>query len=465
MKIDEKAFRNIALNTIQDDRLKNAYASGMLRYRTHRASAREKVPDIEELRDELKQIRAATVANLAKHLQDFEHNAIQSGAQVHWAEGKEDLAAIVLEIARKQNARRVVKSKSMVSEEVHLNQILEDAGMQVVETDLGEYIIQLAGETPSHIIGPAIHKTAEQVAELFAQKIGQRVEGTPSALTQVARQTLRQIFLEADIGISGVNLGVAESGSIVLVTNEGNGRLTTSLPKVHIAVMGIERLAPTWEDAGIWLSLLARFATGQPLSVYTSIITGPAKSTELDGPEEVHIILLDNNRSRITGTKYEEVLQCIRCGACLSVCPVYVSSGGHAYHSPYSGPIGAVISPLLFGLENYKGLPNASTLCGACLDVCPVRIDLPRMLRELRVDQVEQGLVPPPERLLEQTAAKMFATPRWMQIFFGLGRFGQMMMKLFNIKFNQFEQYPMVARKSFRERWAELQEGPDDRQS
>jgi L-lactate dehydrogenase complex protein LldF len=228
--------------------------------------------------------------------------------------------------------------------------------------------------------------------------------------------------------------------------------------------MGIERLATTWEEAGVWLSLLARFSTGQAFSVYTSVITGPAKPTELDGPEQVHIILLDNNRGRITGTKYEEVLQCIRCGACLSVCPVYIASGGHAYHSPYSGPIGAVISPLLFGLENYKGLPNASTLCGACLEVCPVRIDLPRMLRELRVDQVEQGLVPLPERVLEQTAARMLATPRWMQVFFRLGRFGQLMMKLFNLKFNQFEQYPMVAQKSFREQWAALKEEPDEHQ-
>ncbi len=464
MKVDEKAFRKIALKTIRDKRLSGAYATAMQRNRGARAAALERVPDVDELRDELKQIRAATVANLGEHLQEFERNAARAGAQVHWAQGKEDLGNIVLEIARQHNARRVVKSKSMVTEEVHLNQMLEEAGMRVVETDLGEYIIQLAGETPSHIIAPAIHQTAGQVADLFADKIGQRVDSTPSTLTQVARQTLRQIFLEADIGISGVNLGVAETGSIVLVTNEGNGRLTTSLPKVHIAVMGIERLAPTWEEAGVWLSLLARFSTGQALSVYTSVITGPARDTELDGPEEVHIILLDNNRSRITGTKYEEALQCIRCGACLSVCPVYLASGGHAYHSPYSGPIGAVISPLLFGLENYKGLPNASTLCGACLDVCPVRIDLPRMLRELRVDQVEQGLVPLPERVLEQTASRMLATPLWMQVFFGLGRFGQLMMKLFNIKFNQLEQYPMVAQKSFRQQWAAMQEEPDERQ-
>ncbi|MCB2178563.1 iron-sulfur cluster-binding protein [bacterium] len=464
MKVDEKVFRNTALKTIEDPRLSAAYASGMRRNRTGRDAVCAEVPDVEDLRDELKKIRSATIANLWEHLQIFEHNATQSGAQVHWAQGQEDVARIVLDIARQQNARRVVKSKSMVSEEVHLNQILEEAGLLVVETDLGEYIIQLAGETPSHIITPAIHQTKEQIAELFAQKLGQRVESDPNALTRLARQTLRQIFLEADIGISGVNLGVAETGSIVLVTNEGNGRLTTSLPKVHIAVMGIERLAPTWEDAGVWLSLLARFATAQPFSVYTSVITGPAREHELDGPEQVHIILLDNNRSRLTGTKYEEVLQCIRCGACLSVCPVYLASGGHAYHSPYSGPIGAVISPLLFGLENYKGLPNASTLCGACLDVCPVRIDLPRMLRELRVDQVEQGLVPLPERTFEKTAAKMLETPRWMQIFFGLGRFGQLILKLFNLKVNQLENYPMVANKSFREQWAEQQEEPDERQ-
>jgi L-lactate dehydrogenase complex protein LldF len=271
------------------------------------------------------------------------------------------------------------------------------------------------------------------------------------------------MFLEADVGISGVNLGVAETGSLVLVTNEGNGRMVTSLPPVHIAVMGIERLAPDWKSAAVWLSLLSRAATGQALSIYTSVITGPARQDDIDGPEEVHIILLDNQRSSMIGTRYEEILQCIRCGACLSACPVYGEAGGHAYHSPYSGPIGAVISPLLFGLENYSGLPQASTLCGACLEVCPSRIDLPRMLLALRVDSVEQGLVPTPTTAAEKVSAKMMNKPGWMQIFFKMGRFGQLIMKLFNISINGFERYPMVARRSFREMWKQM-EADDDSQ-
>ena len=265
------------------------------------------------------------------------------------------------------------------------------------------------------------------------------------------------------MGISGVNLGVAETGSVVLVTNEGNGRMVTSLPPVHIAVMGIERLAPTWEMAATWLSLLARSATGQPLTIYTSVITGPARSDELDGPEEVHIILLDNNRSSLTGTKYQEALECIRCGACLSVCPVYKEAGGHAYHSPYSGPIGAVISPLLFGLEDYPGLPQASTLCGACLEVCPVQIDLPRMLLALRADEVEGGLISRPESILERLGASVMAKPRRMNFWFRLGRIGQLLMKLFNLKFKALERTPLIAKKSFRELWPAL-EADDDQE-
>jgi L-lactate dehydrogenase complex protein LldF len=462
MKINEKVFRRTARETIGDPRLKAAYEFAMAHNREIRAETTAKVPDIEDMRDEFKQLRAATVANLAHYLQQFEENAQQAGADVHWAQNQEDVGRIVLEIARRESAKLAVKSKSMLTEEVHLNEILEDAGLDVVETDLGEYIIQLAGEKPSHIIAPAVHQTAETVADLFAQKLGKRASSDPQNLTALARQTLRKIFLEADIGISGANFGVAETGSVVLVTNEGNGRMVTSLPRVHIAVMGIERVAPDWHAAALWISLLARFATGQPISIYTSVVTGPAREEDPDGPEQVHIILLDNNRTALTGTQYEEVLECIRCGSCLSVCPVYLSSGGHAYHSPYSGPIGAVISPLLFGKQAYKALPNASTLCGACLEVCPVRIDLPRMLLALRADHVREGLVPPVERFAEQTAARMFETPRWMRFFFSLGRLGQLFLRLFNIRFNQFDRYPLVARKPFREIWAQQAKEDDD---
>jgi len=461
MKITTRQFQETARQTIQNNRLKNAYQSGMQHIIEARQEAYALVPDIDALREELKQIRQVTIANLPQFLEQFEHNAQKAGAVVHWARDKSDVGRIVLEIAQREQAKLIVKSKSMVTEELQLNHILEMEGIEVVETDLGEYIIQLADERPSHIIAPAVHKTTQQVAELFSEKLGQEVEVDPNALTEVARQTLRRLFLEAKIGISGVNLGVAETGSIVLVTNEGNGRMVTSLPDVHIAVMGIERLAPTWAAAATWLSLLARSATGQPLSIYTSVVTGPARPEELDGPREVHIILLDNRRSSLVGTSYQEVLECIRCGACLSVCPVYRESGGHAYHSPYSGPIGAVISPLLFGLENYPGLPQASTLCGACLEVCPVKIDLPRMLLALRADQVERGLVTWPERRLEQATANMINSPGRMAFLFRLGRLGQTLMKMFNLKLAGMEKIPQVAAKSFRNQWQEMEADND----
>jgi L-lactate dehydrogenase complex protein LldF len=313
MKIDNKQFVKTAKETIENPTLQAAYDKALHRFSSSRDKAYALVPDIEEMRDELKALRAATITNLGTHLEAFERNAQSAGAVVHWARDGAEVGRIVLEIAQKRRAKLIVKSKSMVTEEIHLNDVLETEGLKVVETDLGEYVIQLAGERPSHIIGPAIHKTAKQVRELFIEKLHQQVEEDPAALTNVARRTLRQMFLEADIGISGANLGIAETGSVVLVTNEGNGRMVTSLPPVHIAVMGIERLAPDWQTASLWLSLLARSATGQAFSIYTSVITGPRREDDLDGPEEVHIILVDNQRSAQTGTSYEEILQCIRC--------------------------------------------------------------------------------------------------------------------------------------------------------
>jgi L-lactate dehydrogenase complex protein LldF len=319
----------------------------------------------------------------------------------------------------------------MTTEEIGLNAALKAGGIQPVETDLGEWIVQLAGESPAHIIAPAINKTKEQVAVLFRKESGDDVPPDIPALTAQARRRLRETFLRAGIGISGGNLAVAETGSVVLVTNEGNGRMVTSLPPVHVAVLGIEKIAPSWAEAAVWLALLARSATGQPLSIYTSIVTGPKRPGDIDGPEEVHVILLDNGRSKLLGTKYEEVLQCIRCGACLNVCPVYRTAGGHAYRgktgppSPYSGPIGAVVTPLLFGLENYKELPQASSLCGACLDVCPARIDLPRMLIELRSDAVAAGLEPAAVSAVTRLAAAAFGSERALGIAARLARFGR----------------------------------------
>lgn len=419
-------FRQQARIALEDIQLQGALENATGKFHQGRSAALAALPQAEALRDHFQAIRQATLARLAEHLETFERQAQAAGAQVHWARDAAEARAIVLQLAQQHGARLVVKSKSMVSEEIQLNPALEAAGVTPVETDLGEWIIQLAGEPPSHIIGPALHKTRAQVAELFSQQVGRSLppDDIPQ-LTAEARRLLRRRFLEADMGISGANLLVAETGSIVLVENEGNIRLTTSAPPVHIAIVGLEKIAPTWDEAAVWLALLARSATGQPFSIYTSVITGSARSDDPDGPREVHIILLDNGRSQLVGGVYEEALHCIRCGACLNVCPVYRTAGGHAYGSPYSGPIGAVISPLLFGLEAYAGLPQASSLCGACLEVCPARIDLPRLLLELRAEVVQRGLLPWPERVAEQAAAALMRTPRRLRLTTRLARLGQ----------------------------------------
>ncbi len=407
------SFRARARQAIADTRLQQALAGATRNFREGRARALTELPDAEALRDHLKAIRAATIADLAHYLEAFERNARANGAHVHWARDGQEAARIVLDIARRHGARLAVKSKSMTGEEIRLNAALEAAGITPVETDLGEWIIQLAGEGPAHIIAPAIHKTRAQVAALFSELAGEPLPADDiPALTATARRLLREQFLAADMGISGANVAVAETGSIVLVTNEGNGRMVTSLPPVHVAIVGIEKVVPTWDEAAAWLALLARSATGQPLSIYTTVITGPARPEDPDGPREVHIILLDNGRSRLVGTEYEEILQCIRCGACLNVCPVYRKVDGHAYESPYSGPIGAVITPLLFGLEAHPALPHASTLCGACVDVCPVRIDLPRMLIALRREVAARGLLPRKDTWLERLIAWGMRHPR-----------------------------------------------------
>lgn len=461
-------FRHSATIAIQDIHLQNALEGATGRFRTARDDALAELPAAEELRDHFKAIRAATLARLAHHLETFERNAIAAGAQVHWARDGVEACDLITQIARQHGVTLATKSKSMATEEIHLNHALAAAGVEPVETDLGEWIIQLADEPPSHIIAPAIHKTKAQVAALFSREAGRELPADDiPLLTAEARRLLRQRFLAAGMGISGANMGVAETGSVVLVTNEGNGRLITSAPPVHVAVMGIEKVVPTWDEAAVWLALLARSATGQPLSIYTSIITGPARrglngSSDPDGPQEVHIVLLDNARSRLLGTKYEEVLQCIRCGACLNACPVYREAGGHAYGSPYSGPIGAVITPLLFGLEQYEALPHASSLCGACLEVCPVRIDLPRMLLALRHDEVQRKMLSTPERLAEQSAAFVLSHTRLLRWSAAVLRWVQRpLVKNDRLRLPHRlnpagkRQLPGLAPKSFRELWQE----------
>ena len=352
---------------------------------TNRRDALDGLSDSDALRDEAAFLRRRTLRDLDDVLAKWQRASEARGVVVHRARDAKDAVRLITGIVAQSSARLVVKGKSMASEEIHLNEALEARGVGVVETDLGEFIIQLAHETPSHIIVPAIHRNRFDVAELFSAEAGRPIAPVVADEAAYARQRLRDAFLAADVGITGVNFAVAETGSICLVENEGNGRMCSSLPGVHIAVMGMERIVRDWDELDVMLALLARSATGQALSVYTNIISGPRRDGEVDGPEELHVVVLDNGRSNLIGTQYEDTLACIRCGACLNVCPVYRHVGGHAYQSVYSGPIGAVLTPLLAPDDEAAAeLPRASTLCGACTDVCPVRIPLHDLLLRLR---------------------------------------------------------------------------------
>jgi L-lactate dehydrogenase complex protein LldF len=352
------------------------------------------LPVMDDLRDRARAIRLHALKHLDRLLAHFEDQLQAAGGHVHWAADAADARQIAADILDRTESRRVVKSKSMVTEEIELNSHLEAIGLEVVETDLGEFIAQLAGDTPSHIIAPVLHMTRQDIGRLFAEKLGVPYTENPFELNRIARAHLREAFLRADAGISGVNMAVAESGSLVLVTNEGNGRLITTAPRVHIAFMGMERIVSRWEDAAVVLETLARSATGQRLSVYTNVMTGPRHEDDPDGPEEMHVIIVDNGRSQILAGETAEILACIRCGACLNACPVFRTAGGHAYGTPYSGPFGSIVTPGLYGMDPWWDLPFASTLCGACEEVCPVRIQIPKMLLLLRQQAAAEGRLP-----------------------------------------------------------------------
>ena len=386
------AFYDRVEDALRDSSLQTALDRATTRFVANRANALAQLTDFEDLRARARATRAGALARLDDLLVRLAENVERRGGHVCWAEDGQQARDYITSLARDRGVRLVVKSKSMASEEIHLNHALEEAGLEVVETDLGEYIIQLSGETPSHIIAPAIHKTREQVRDLFERHLGMEPTDDIPTMTRAARAALRQRFLQADMGISGVNFGVANEGAVCIVENEGNARLTTTAPRIHVAVMGIERVCESLEDLGVLLQVLARSATGQRLSVYTSVLSGPRRPGEPDGPEEFHLVLLDNGRSRIVGGAYAEALMCIRCGACLNACPVYQNIGGHAYGGVYSGPIGAILTPLLQpDLPDVHKLPHASSLCGACQYACPVRIAIPDLLLRLRADAVRQG--------------------------------------------------------------------------
>jgi L-lactate dehydrogenase complex protein LldF len=362
--------------------------------------------DVNITRERAKNIKWDAIENLDKYLLEFEQKITARGATVIWANDTAEAQEAIGKICKERNCKTLVKSKSMVTEEIHLNDFLEASGIESVETDLGEYIQQLDGEPPYHIVTPAMHKSKEDVAKLFAKKLGTKPDLTPEELTQVARIKLREKYTEAQVGVTGANFLIADVGGIAITENEGNGRLSCAWPKTHIAVVGIEKMIPSMHDLPLFWPLLATYGTGQKVTVYNSILTGPKQAGESDGPEEMFVILLDNGRTNLLANPTaREALYCIRCGACLNACPVYKNIGGHSYETTYSGPIGKVITPYLSGVDEYKHLSNASSLCGNCTEVCPMRINLHELLLDNRHEAVTQGT---------STLAERVAWKAWM---------------------------------------------------
>ena len=402
MQSTARVFPDNAHRAMADVKLQQALARFGEGFPVKRRRAVARMPEFEALRDAGKAIKDHTLEHLDFYLERFEAKVVEAGGKVHWCADAEAARQTVLAICRDAGARTVTKGKSMIGEEIGINEFLEKNSIKAIETDLGEYIIQLRDEPPSHIIAPAVHLSKAQVADSFRQHHTQfpadRDLEEPRVMLDEARDVLRQAFIAADVGITGANMLIAETGSIVLVTNEGNGDLTQTLPKVQIVIASIEKTVPTLEDAATILRLLARSATGQEMSVYTTFTTGPKRPGDLDGPATFHVVLLDNGRTAMLGNEFREMLRCIRCGACINHCAVYASIGGHAYGWVYSGPMGAVLIPNLIGMEEAGHLPNASTLCGRCEEVCPMRIPLPRMLRNLRERQFEGKLTAKPMR-------------------------------------------------------------------
>jgi L-lactate dehydrogenase complex protein LldF len=433
-------------------------ATGRLKENRVRSVAPDQLPDYQELRTQANALKAHTIANLDHYLEEFERNVIAHGGKVVYCRDGAEVADFVLNLAKERSAKLIVKSKSMVSEEIDLNERLEHHGLESVETDLGEYIIQLAHQRPFHIVAPALHMTRYDVAEVFDRELHTGNETEPEKQTQIARRVLRDKFLRADIGISGANFLVADSGTLVLVENEGNIRLTTSAPKIHIAIAGIEKMIPRAQDLAVFLKLLARSTSGQALSVYTSFLSGPRRSDEIDGPDEFYVVLLDNGRTKLLPDRAKrQSLYCIRCAACLNTCPVYRKIGGHSFPWVYSGPIGAIITPQFMGVTHEPALPFASSLCGACAEVCPVKIDIPQVLLDLRSD-VKKVETREKNNRLEKLFFRLFA---WLmthpRVFAMSGRIGRRLpaLKIGPVRaWTSQRALPSLPKQSFRDIWS-----------
>jgi L-lactate dehydrogenase complex protein LldF len=460
------SFTARAAGALRDPFLQQALTIATTRFVDARRQVFAAFPEGDALRDRARQIKEAVLQRLDHYLGELADNVERAGGHVHFATTAEEARGIILDIARRGGVRLIVKGKTMAAEEIDLNEALEHAGFTVAETDLGEYIIQLAREKPSHIIAPAIHKTKGQIAEVFARELRQDVPADPEAITRLARRTLREKFLQADMGLTGANFAVADTGTIVLVTNEGNGRMVTSLPRIHVVLMGVEKVIPSITDLIVFLEILAKSATGQKLSSYTTLVRGPRAAGELEGPRELHLVLMDNGRVRQLAGTLREALYCLRCGACLNVCPVYRQVGGHAYGDTYPGPIGILMTAMLRGDGAVKDLAHASSLCGACAEVCPVRIDIPRMLIELR-EHLDRGKIAPwAERVIFKTFGRLLERPALYRLAGLVARALQTpfvrreripSLALFFARWTATRDLPRVAPRTFSQRWSALE--------
>ena len=412
MQVNSMFFKETASLKLNDAVLQTALKKAKGKFVDGRAVSVATIDNWEDIRTYAAAMRDRVIDNLDAYLLEFEKNAQRRGAVVHWAETAEEANSIIVEIARNNAVRTVTKSKSMVSEEVSLNDALEAAGVKVMETDLGEYILQLAKEPPSHIVAPAVHKSKEQVAQLFVDAHHKPRLTDISDMTREAREVLRGHFLGADMGISGANFVIAETGTTLTVTNEGNADMVTTIPRIHCVITGIEKVIPTLEDFATLIRLLPRSAIGQSIANYLTLTTGVKAPDEIEGPEQMHIVLVDAGRTKLVGGEMKDMLRCIRCGACMNHCPVYQNVGGHAYGWVYPGPMGSVLTPTYVGIENAGDLPNAATFCGECQVVCPVKIPLPDLMRKLREKQFDMKLRPWSERLAIKAWSFAVTRPR-----------------------------------------------------
>ncbi|HVJ55512.1 MAG TPA: LutB/LldF family L-lactate oxidation iron-sulfur protein [Aliidongia sp.] len=471
MEATSHAFKDNIKVALKDATLQRALGNMKSGFIGKRLAVINKLPEFERLREAARDIKNHTLEHLDYYLERFETKVIANGGHVHWARTPEEARQIILDLCRTVDAKTVTKGKSMIAEEIALNDFLEEKGLVPIETDLGEYIIQLRHEPPSHIIAPAIHLIKEQIEDTFrtvhTELAADRKLPDARALTDEARSMLRQKFLSADVGITGANFLIAETGSTIIVTNEGNGDLTQTLPKMHIVLASLEKVVPTLEDVSTILRLLARSATGQEFSSYTTVSTGPRRAEDLDGPGQYHVVLLDNGRSAMLGTEFQDMLRCIRCAACMNHCPVYASVGGHAYGWVYPGPMGSVLTPSLIGVEEAGNLPNASTFCGKCESVCPMKIPLPKMMRHWREREWDKKLNPPRYRagmklwafFAKRPALYRFATGLATRVLGTLGRGrGRFSSLPLAGGWTKGRDFPAPEGRSFHSLWAERQQ-------